>query len=189
MENKKILAIIEGAATVVLGVLIAIFGTKTLGLYFGIMLIVAGAGFLAICVAGLIKTKELVFYPVVCFAISLAFGILMIVHPELVDFFVSLFVYLLIAVGGAMVLYGVYLICKRTFIYGAGTITIGAVISTLGILYLTVFAFRVAFWVIVGVVVALSGVFIIVAALLNKKIIDNKKTTEIKEVEVVKEAE
>lgn len=183
MENKKLLAIIEGIATITLGVLIAIFGTKTLGLYFGIMLIVASAGLLAMCILSLVKTKELEFIPVAGFAVALAFGILLVVHPELVEFFIVLFVYFLIAFGGAMVVYGIYQIVKRFFVFGAGEITLGAVVITLGILYLTVASFRVAFWIIVGVVVALSGVFLIVAAFLNKDI------KEIKEVTVVKDAE
>lgn len=183
MENKKLLAIIEGVATITLGVLIAIFGSVTIGLYFGIMLIVASAGFLAICILSLVRTKELQFIPVAGFAGALAFGILLIVHPELAKFFIRLFVYLLIAFGGAMVVYGIYLIIKQMFTFGAGEVTIGAVITTLAILYLTVPPFVDAFWVIVGVVVALSGVFLIVAAFLNKDI------KEIKEVTVVKDAE
>ena len=183
MENKKLLSIIEGVATIALGVLIAIFGTKTLGLYFGIMLIVVASGFLAIAIANLVKTKELKFVPVLGFGVAITFGVLLVVYPELVEFFITLFVYFLIAFGGALVLYGIYSLVKHSLVYGAGQITLGAVVITLGLLYLFVWQFRVAFWIIVGVVVALSGVFLIVATLLNKDI------KEIKEVTVVKDAE
>ncbi len=170
-KNKKIITVFEGLATVVLGVLIAIFGTQTLATYFGILFLVSGAGFLVVSITGLAKLKTLVFGAVLAFTTLVLFGVLLLIHPELLEFFIVLFVYFIIALGGALFLHGIYFMIKHNVIYGIGQMTLGAIAVVLGVLYLTIAGFRAAFWVVIGVVVALYGVLLVVDGLSKKDIL------------------
>ncbi len=167
-KNKKVLAVLEGLATIVLGVLVAIFGTQTLATYFGILFIVSGATFLVVSVAGLAKLKALSFAAVLAFTVLTTFGILLLIQPGLLGLFITLFVYFVIALGGALFFYGIYFMIKYNVIYGIGQMTLGVIVSVLGILYLTVGGFRQAFWIVVGVVIALYGILLVISGLTKK---------------------
>ena len=170
-KNKKIITVFEGLATVVLGVVIAIFGTQTLATYFGILFLISGVGFLVVSIAGLAKLKTLVFGAVLAFTTLVLFGVLLLIHPELLEFFIVLFVYFIIALGGALFLHGIYFMIKHNVVYGIGQMTLGAIAVVLGVLYLTISGFRAAFWVVIGVVVALYGVLLVVDGLSKKDIL------------------
>ena len=161
-KNKKIITVFEGLATVVLGVLIAIFGTQTLATYFGILFLISGAGFLVVSIAGLAKLKTLVFGAVLAFTTLVLFGVVLLVEPDLLDTFIRLFVYFIIALGGALLLHGIYFMIKHNVIYGIGQMTLGAIAIVLGVLYRVVIPFRTAFWIVIGVVVALYGILLVV---------------------------
>ena len=82
---------------------------------------------------------------------------------------VDVLVHLLIALGGALIIYGAYAAVKINGFYGVGQIVLGAAAVTVGVLYLLVPEFNMAFWIIVGVLIAVYGVLLLVAALTNKK--------------------
>ena len=83
---------------------------------------------------------------------------------------VIVLVYLLIALGGALVIYGAYSAAKINGFYGIGQIVLGAVAITIGILYLLVPEFNAVFWIIVGVLIAVYGVLLLITALAGKKL-------------------
>lgn len=187
MENKKLILILEAIATIALGILVAIFGTQTLSMYFGIVFLVASVGFLVACIMSLVKLHTLTFVPVASCTVLATLGVLLLVRVDMVGFLVWLFIYLLLGVGAALVLHGIYFMIKHNVIFGIGEVTLGIIVTLLSSLYLTVYEFQVVFWIVVGVVIAVYGVLLLIGALFNKdfsspKVIDQK-------VEEVKDAE
>ena len=168
--SQKLLNIIEGALVVALGVLIAIFGgQEVMDIYFGVMFIIAGAGLLAFAIVGLVKTKILSFAITFFAFAALLLGTFLVARYYSFGYLVYTLILLIIAAGGALIFKGVYTIIKYSVVYGIGQIVIGAAAITLGVLYLTVPEFYTVFWIVVGVLVALYGVFMIVGALLAKQ--------------------
>lgn len=167
--NKKLLGILEGTATIALGVLVAIFGGQTvLDIYFGVLFIVAGATFLTFAIVGLTRTGILRFLLVFLAFAFLTVGIVLVIRHYSLGELVRLLVYLLIAAGGALIAYGAYTIVKFNVFYGVGQIVIGAAAITVAVLYLTIPEFYTWFWIIVGVLVAIYGVVLLVMAILSK---------------------
>ena len=176
--SKKLLAILEGAATIVLGVLVAVFGGQAvLNLYFGILFLVAGAGVLAFVIAGLARTK-IVLFPPLFIAVALIFaGSFMLVGYLSFGLFVDLLVVLLVAAGFALALYGVYTLVKLNLFQGVGQIVVGGALATFGLCYIYIFEFRLYFWIIVGCLIAVYGLIYLLAALFTKsenEVIDQK---------------
>ena len=166
--SKKLLTILEGAATVVLGVLVAIFGgQEVMDIYFGVLFIVAGAGLLAFSIVGLVRTKVLAFPLLFASFAALLLGSFLLARYYSFGYFVYTLILLIIAAGGALVFYGVYTAVKFNVFYGVGQAVVGAAVATLGILYLSIPEFYKVFWIIVGVIVALYGIAIIVSAFLS----------------------
>lgn len=170
--SKKVLNIIEGAAIVVLGVLVAVFGgIQTLSTYFGILFIIAAAGILALGIVALVKTK-ITTYPVIFFAAALlTIGVVLLIHAEYFDLLIRFVAYLLFAAGCALVVYGVYTIVKFSVFYGIGQIVVGASVAALALCYLLIPAFAVVFWIVVGILIGVYGILFIVAAILDKEIL------------------
>jgi hypothetical protein len=154
---------------IALGVCVAIFGFRTFDMYFGIVFLVAAVGFLAAAIVGVSKYRILHFGLLFAFTALTTFGVIILMNQFSLYYMVIVLVYLLIALGGALVIYGVYAIGKINGFYGIGQIVLGAVAITIGILYLLVPEFGVAFWIIVGVLIAVYGVLLLVNALIDKK--------------------
>ena len=174
--SKKVLGIIEGAVVIALGVLIAIFGGQAvMDIYFGVLFVIAGAILLAFGIATLIKTKLLSFGITFGAVAALLFGSLLLARLLSIDFFFYVLVWLIVAAGGALVLYGIYTIVKLSVFYGIGQIVVGAAASTLGLCYLYVEGFAKVFWIIIGVLVAVYGVFMVLSTIFAK---EEKKTVE-----------
>lgn len=174
--NKKLLGIIEGAVTIVLGVLIAVFGgQEVMDIYFGVLFVIAGAALLAFAIVGLVRTKILSFGITFGALAALLLGSFLLARQLSMGYLVYILALLIIAAGGALIFYGVYTIIKLSVFYGIGQIVVGAAAATLAICYLYVDGFYKVFWIIIGVLVAVYGVFMIVSALLNK---EDKKVVE-----------
>ena len=169
-DNKKLFAILESIAVIALGILLAIFGFKTVDLYFGIMFIIAATAFLAIVIAYLVKSKSLPFPPLFGFTASLVFGILILLNRFSLSYFFYIFVLFVVAFGGALLIYGIYTMTKGATALGAGQLIIGVLLLVSGILYLTVPQFGQAFWIVVGILVALYGVLLLIEAIAGKKL-------------------
>ena len=64
---------------------------------------------------------------------------------------------------------GEFNMARISTFYGVGQMVIGLLAITFGVLYLTVPQFQVAFWIVVGVMVAVYGVLLTASALASKK--------------------
>lgn len=168
--EKKLLAICEGALAIVIGVLMACFGGQTvLDIYFGVLLVVAGALFLILSIVGLVKTKVLAFGSVFAALAGLLIGSFLIARYYSFDRFIEAFILIMIAAGAALVLYGIYTIFKQGLFAGLGQIVIGGGVFALGFCYIYIPSFYKVFWIIIGVLVAVYGLFFLLNALLSKE--------------------
>ena len=169
MKKEKLFTILSGAILVALGVLIAIFQIGALDLYFGIIAIIGGAVLLAYGIYLLIKKSGVNGSSVILACVLLALGITLVIHFVSFGALIPLILTLLIGGGTGLVLVGVYEIAKKNTFGGLVNILIGVAAITLSVLYIAVEGFRDAFWIIVGVLVAIYGVLVIVGAFLGKK--------------------
>lgn len=174
--SKKVFGIIEGIAIIALGVLIAIFGGQAvLDLYFGILFIIASAGLIAFSIATLVKTGLLNFLLVFLALAAGLFGSFLLANYYSFGYIMYTLVLLIIAAGGALVLYGVYVAIKFNVFYGVGQSVVGAALATLGICYVFVDGFAKYFWIITGALVAAYGLFYVIASIFRK---DESKVIE-----------
>ena len=170
MKNKQLINIAEGILTAVVGVLIAVFGIQTVvDMYFGILFLVLGAVLLVIELASLVKVKKLEFGGLFAAFAFIIIGSFLVAGKLSFGVLIGIFVALIIALGGALMFYGCYALVKTSLFYGIGQIVIGAIALTMGILYLTVPEFATAFWIVIGILIALYGVLLTVFAIVNKK--------------------
>ena len=170
MKREKLLQVLEGAIMVAFGILVAIFGTEAFDLYFGIIATVIGAILLAYDIYLLTKKQTLEASSFILPCVLLTVGICLLI-PGVISFamLVAILVVLLLGFGAGVIFYGVYLIAKKATLMGVVNLVMGIVAVTLSVLYLTVPDFRVAFWIIVGIVIAIYGVLAIVGAFVEKK--------------------
>ena len=169
--NKKVLNIIEGALTVVLGILVAVFGgLAVMNIYFGVLLVVFGAGLAAFAIYTLVKTKVVTFLSIFLACVALLFGIVLLAGYYSLDYLLQTLLLVVIAAGGALIFYGVYSIAKRRVFLGVGQIVVGASAIALGVVYIVVPEFRVVFWIIVGCLIAVYGLLVVIFALLDKEL-------------------
>lgn len=168
--DKKLSTIIEGVVLVVLGILVAIFGATTvLDIYFGILFLVFGVALTVLAIVKLAKTKELEFSTTFLASALLVIGSSLLAGFLTFGVLINVIVLLLIALGAGLVFYGVFTLVKKETFAGIFQIVIGVVLVVLASLYLAIPEFRTAFWIIVGIVMALYGVLTIVSAFLTKK--------------------
>ena len=167
MDNKKKIAtIVEGALTIVIGVLIAVFGAKTLNLYFGILFLIAGAGALIFELYSLIQLKKMTFGLTLLGSVCVVVGSFFVADKLTIETFVMLFAILLLGLGAALILYGIYATLKVNTPAGICLLVIGAGALVVSILYLTENLGE-ALWIIVGVLVALYGAYILASAFMK----------------------
>ena len=170
MKNKKLYAVIEALALIVLGVLIAAFGGQSvIDTYFAIVLVAGGAFVLVLCIYDLAKTKVMLFAPLFLGVAALLIGIFILVKYYSFGYFLYTLILLIIAGGIALIFYGIYTISKKATLYGVIQIIVGSVVATLGFLYIFVAKFQSAFWIVAGIVLALYGVFYLVETLFDKR--------------------
>lgn len=169
-KNKKLVNVLESVALIVFGVLIAIFGFRTFDIYFGIVFLVGALGFLVAAIVELSKYKTLSFSPLFLFCALLIFGVVILLGHFSLYYMVIILVYLVIAFGGALIIFGAYAAAKVNAFFGIGQIVLGAVMVTVGVLYLLVPEFNTAFWIIVGVLVAVYGVLSLVMVATGKSL-------------------
>ena len=169
--NKKLVAICEGVLLVVIGVLIAIFGGgETMDMIFGVIGIAGGAALLALAVLALVKEKKYAFNFWLAGVAGLLIGIFLVASLTTIAFVIEYAVYFGIAFGAALLGQGVYsLVAKKDTKAGVIQLVLGAAIVTFGILFRFVEGFASVMWIVIGVLVALGGVYVAVMALLEKK--------------------
>ena len=168
MKNKKLSKVFASVVLIILGVLIAIFGTKTIDVYIGIVACTAGALVLADTIYLLTRKEELAVHPFVISLVLIAVGIAFFTPWIGFDNIVNFLVIVMLGTGAGLLCYGAYLIGRKENNSGLLNVIIGVLILTLAILYMTVADFRSIFWIITGIVIAVYGVLGLVFALIEK---------------------
>ena len=165
----KLAGILEAIVIIAFGIIIAVFGGGTaLDLYFAIVALVAGVVLLIVDVYGLVKVKELNFALTFLSCALITIGVAILVKKLSFAVLIPLMAFLLLGLGIALILYGLFVALKKNLFYGVGQMVVGAVLATLVIIFLTVPEFAQAFWIIVGVVIAIYGVLLLVFTLMGK---------------------
>ena len=83
--------------------------------------------------------------------------------------FILFVVFAIIGLGGALFFYGIYLLVKGLIVYGIAQLLSGIAMLVVGILYLTVPDFQTAFYICLGIVIAVYGALLIVSAFIDVK--------------------
>ena len=161
--------IIQAIFIIILGVIIAISGGgAALDIYLGVSFLVGGVALFVLAVVALANTKVLPFGLTFLGCALLTLGIATLANWLSFGLLIALVVYLIIALGAALVIHGVVILCQKNTVMGVGEVVMGLIMITLGILYLTVPEFQVAFWIIIGILVAVYGVYSLVIAIAKK---------------------
>ncbi len=170
MNNEKLQAVFEGIFLIIFGILIAVCGIDTtVNIYFGVVFTVVGACALVLAIALMIK-KAPIAAPVFFLAgIGLSVGICLFTEWVSFSALVPLLVAVILGAGAGLMAHGLYVAIKVNPVYGIGELVIGAAIVALAVVYMTVPDFRKVFWIIAGILLAISGAFSVVFALIKKK--------------------
>ena len=169
MKNKKLSRVLSCLVLMLLGILIAIFGTKAIDVYLGIVACVAGVAVLIDTIYLISKKEKLVAYPFVLSLVLIAIGITLFVGWISFAILVSLLVVVILGAGAGLLCYGVYLLGSKEKNAGLLNVVMGVVALTLAILYMAVPDFRTLFWIIVGIVLAVYGLLGLIFTLIEKK--------------------
>jgi len=169
MKKEKLTQILAGIILVILGILVAIFGTGAFDLYFGIIATAAGAVLLAYSLYFISKKQVLAPTFFIAPAVLLTVGICLLASVIGFGALVRFLVVLVLGFGAGLIFYGIYLVCKKATFSGVVNLIIGVAVVTLAILYLVLPKFETAFWIIVGCVIAAYGVLEIASAFIEKK--------------------
>ena len=171
MNKDKLILILEGAIIVALGILIAIFGlAPVLDTYFGILALVGGAILALIAIVSIVKKQELTLAPVALSTILITVGVGLLIPGWLtVDSIILFLIFVLIGLGGGLIFYGAYTLAKGRVLFGVSQMIVGVVLVVLGVLYLTVEDFRTAFYIVLGIAIAVYGGLLILSAFLDNK--------------------
>ena len=168
--NNKLVQVLEGAVLVALGIIIAICGIgSAIDLYFGIIFTIAGACLLVLGFTGLSKKNTEGLSDVILGAVLLTIGICLFTPWLSFGALVEILVIALMGLGFGLILTGAYFVSHKAIFNGVGQIVVGALMVTFVIIYKVNPDFAKAFWIIIGVLVAVYGALVIVSALINKK--------------------
>ena len=169
-DKQKLTNVIEGVVMVILGILIAIFGgVDVVDVYLAIIALVAGVLLAAICIARLVKNSTLVSNELIYSAALIGLGIALLTDFVTVGALVPVILVLIISAGAALVLLGIYSLAKKATTLGLVQLIVGAIAITLGLLYIFVDGFAQAFWIIVGIIVALLGILLVTSQFVDLK--------------------
>ena len=169
-NNQIVLNVIEALITIVLGILIAVVGIgQTVDIYFGVLALVLGVSAIGLALYFLAKENVLPFGMTIVGGALIAVGCGL--FANFISFAVIVNILILVVLGGgaALIAYGIYFFIKKNKVIGLIQMLIGAAVVTLTAVYINVPDFQKAFWIIVGVLIALYGAFSLVYALVNKK--------------------
>ena len=170
--KEKYIRIIAAVILIAMGVIVAVCGAGTaLDLYFGIGCLVTGAVLVILNVVGLARNKQVTFAQLFTSTCFIVIGIsLLFTHYISFGMLVNLFVLLVLGLGVALMLYGIFtIVLAKKIPYGVVQLVLGALLVTLTIVYLNVAEFQKVFWIIVGIVIAVYGVLELILALTTKK--------------------
>ena len=170
--KEKYIRIIAAVILIAMGVIVAVCGPGTaLDLYFGIGCLVTGAVLVVLNVVGLAKNKQVTFAQLFTSTCFVVIGIsLLFTHYVSFEMLVNLFVLLVLGLGVALMLYGIFtIVLSKKLPYGIVQLVLGLALVVLTIVYLNVADFRRVFWIIAGIVIAVYGALELILALTSKK--------------------
>lgn len=170
MQKEKLTNLIEGLILMVLGIFIAIFGGgQVVDVYFGIVSLVTGLVFGIMALMEVTNKRPLPLKPVVlCGAfVSVAIGLFVgwLSFAQLIN----LLILIILGCGAGLVIYGIYLMAKKKTSLGVTIFILGVFLVVLPVLYMLIPDFRKAFWIIVGIIIALEGLLQVASALIKEK--------------------
>lgn len=167
--NKKVAKVLEGAVLIVLGVLVAIFGGGTaVDIYFGIIALLTGLYLLALAFIALAQRKILDVGDLLMGTILTTIGVCLFTPWLTFSALIDLFVVIILGLGIGLIILGILALAKKILFAGIGEIVIGALLVTFAIIFKVNPDFHVAFWIIVGVLIAIYGVLVIIAGVMDK---------------------
>lgn len=173
--NEKIKSAVSAALIIALGfVVVFCGGGAALDLYLGIVLTALGAIALCLAIFVLAKTKALLFSTLFTASALLTVGIVLLLEKFSFAGIIWLLVYILLAFGAALVVFGLYtIICAKNLVNGLVQVLVGAAIVTLSLLFLLVPEFRDVFWIIVGILIIIYGILSLILAITGKELKKN----------------
>jgi len=170
MKNVDLTKVISGAVAIVVGILIAVLGIgSVMNTYLAILAIVSGSALLIYGFYFLYTKKMLPLPPLSLGGALIAIGVGVFTNYISFEVLIYILVFSLFGVGGALVVFGVYLAAKRNAALGIGFIVIGGALIALAACYLAFPDFQKVFWIITGILIAVSGALDIVYAFVQKK--------------------
>lgn len=168
--KERTASIITAIVTIAIGILIAVFGFGALDIYVGIGCLVAGVVLAIVNIVFIAKKKPTSFGGLFLSVVLIVIGIFLLTGYLSFGVLEHLIVAIVLGLGIALALYGILTIAVAKLLpYGVIQIVLGLAIIALAIVYMNVGDFRQAFWIIVGVLVAVYGVVDLVMILTSKK--------------------
>lgn len=156
--SEKNKTLVSGIFLIVLGVLIAIFGGQTvLDIYFGIVALVSGLCLIAFGIYAMSKKQPVPSSSLIFGSVLTAVGITLFTDYLSVGVLINFLVVVILGAGVGILCYGCYLLSKKETTPGLMNLVLGIVAIVVSVLYIAVADFRDAFWIIVGILIALYG--------------------------------
>lgn len=156
--SEKNKTLFSGIFLIVLGVLIAIFGGQTvLDIYFGIVALVSGLCLIALGIYAMSKKQPVPSTSLIFGSVLTAVGITLFTDFLSVGVLINFLVIVVLGAGVGILCYGVYLLSKKQTTPGLMNLVLGLVAIVVSVLYIAIPDFRKAFWIIVGILIALYG--------------------------------
>lgn len=168
--KERTASIVSAIITIALGILVAIFGFGALDIYVGIGCLVAGVVLAVVNIVFIAKKKPISFSGLFLGVALIVIGIFLLTGYLSFGVLEHLIVAIILGLGIALALYGILTIAVAKQVpFGVVQMILGLAIIALAIVYMNVAEFRTAFWIIVGVIIAIYGVLDLVMILSNKK--------------------
>ena len=168
--KEKTASIITAVVTIALGILIAVFGFGALDIYVGIGCLVAGIVLAVVNIVYIAKKRPASFGSLFLSVALIVVGIFLFTDYLSFAMLEHLIVAIILGLGIALALYGMLTIAIAKLVpFGVVQMILGLAIVALAIVYMNVAQFRQAFWIIVGVIIAVYGVVDLVMILTTKK--------------------
>ena len=169
MKKEKVSQLATGIILLLLGVLIAIFGGQAvLDIYFGIIALICGVVLLGFAFYQIAKKKSVNMLALILGCVLLAIGIALFTPFLSFGVIINFLIIVVLGIGVGLMFLGIYLLTKKESFNGVINLIAGLVLVVLAALYIGVADFRTAFWIIVGILVAVYGVMLIINATIGK---------------------
>ncbi len=170
MKNKDLTKIIQGIVAVVVGILIAVLGIgSVMDTYLGVLAIVTGSVLLLLAVYALANKRPLPLSPLALGGALIAIGVGVFTNYISFLMIINIIVISLFGVGGAFIVYGIYVMAKGHVPFGVAFLLIGGGLIALAACYINIPDFQKVFWIITGILIAAYGALTIILALSEKK--------------------